>query len=163
VGRLDPGLALLDRTVRALAGTGIEVVVAVAADQRPVLLPDPPPGVAIVESAPLQLLLPHCDAVVGHGGVGTMLTGLVAGLPQLVVAPILPDHRFNGRQLAGSAAGLVLTREEATPEAIGQGVQEVLEEPGYQAAAQLIATEIAAAPSPAEVVAGLEKHAASGT
>ncbi|MGH3998307.1 MAG: nucleotide disphospho-sugar-binding domain-containing protein, partial [Pseudonocardiaceae bacterium] len=116
VGLLDPGLALLDRTVRALARSGVEVVVAVAAGQRSVLLPDPPPGVVVVESAPLQLLLPHCDAVIGHGGVGTLLTGLAAGLPQLVVAPLLPDHRFNGRQLVASAAGLALTSEEATPE-----------------------------------------------
>lgn len=61
------------------------------ADQVPRRLPD---GVRHVPFAPFSALLPHCTALVHHGGVGTMAQALRAGVPQLMM-PMSHDQFDN--------------------------------------------------------------------
>jgi len=49
------------------------------------LLGDLPPNVHVVEWVPLGALLETCAGVIHHGGTGTMMTALAAGVPQCVV------------------------------------------------------------------------------
>jgi UDP:flavonoid glycosyltransferase YjiC (YdhE family) len=160
IGRLDPARSLMRQVVTAIAGAGVEVVAAVAAHQRADLLTRVPEGVIVAESAPIQHLLPGCAAVISHGGAGTILNGLLHGLPQLAVAPVLPDHRFNSRRLAASGAGRVLTAEEI---ADGSALRDVLDTPGYRDAAEKLRGQIEEKPLPAEVVPILERYARHGT
>ncbi len=48
---------------------------------------------------PHSLLLPRAAALVHHGGIGTALQALAAGIPQLIV-PVFLDQPDNGRRLA---------------------------------------------------------------
>src|SRR5262249_33851816 len=57
-----------------------------------------PPGVIHVDFAPFSELLPHCAALVHHGGIGTCSQGLAAGVPQLVV-PHAHDQPDNAARL----------------------------------------------------------------
>ncbi|MDA3647658.1 DUF1205 domain-containing protein [Saccharopolyspora indica] len=157
VGRVDAGKVLAGEVARAIADLGAEVVVAVDRAQRDSLgaLPD---QVLVAESVPLHLLLPGCAAVVGHGGAGTIMTGLVSGLPQVAV-PLLPDHRFNATRLAASGAGILLSREEAGPDRIRESVRQVLEEPGHRKAAGELRAQIEAQPHPRDLVPRLEELA----
>lgn len=159
IGRLDPARSLMRQVVTAVAGAGVEVVAAVAAHQRADLLARVPEGVIVAESAPLQHLLPGCAAVISHGGAGTILNGLLHGLPQLAVAPVLPDHRFNSRRLAASGAGRVLTAEEIADGAVSSALRDVLDTPGYRDAAEQLRGQIEEKPLPAEVVPVLEQYA----
>ncbi|MFI6820014.1 nucleotide disphospho-sugar-binding domain-containing protein [Micromonospora sp. NPDC050187] len=159
IGRLDPARSLMGRVITRIAATGVEVLAVVAAHQRADLLASVPEGVIVAESAPIQHVLPGCSAVISHGGVGTILNGLSHGLPQLVVAPMLPDHRFNSRQLAASGAGRVLTAEEIADGTVVAALQDVLDTPGYRTAAERLRGQIEEKPLPAEVVPILEKHA----
>ncbi|WP_020673750.1 nucleotide disphospho-sugar-binding domain-containing protein [Amycolatopsis nigrescens] len=152
VGRIDPARVPLARLAAALASAGMEPVVAVAADQAGLLGPMPG-GVVVAESVRLSELLASCDVVVGHGGAGTIMSGLLNGLPQLAV-PLLPDHRFNTGRLVASGAGLSIEAPEATGDAVLDAVRELLEDGAYRARAGELAAEIEAQPSPAEVAAG---------
>jgi rhamnosyltransferase subunit B len=79
-----------------------------------------PLSVSWQEYVPLRLLLPHVDALVHHGGIGTTAEALAAGVPQLVV-PLAHDQFDNaariqalgvGRSLSASRlTGLRLTRQ----------------------------------------------------
>ncbi|SCL30227.1 nucleotide disphospho-sugar-binding domain-containing protein [Micromonospora inyonensis] len=159
IGRLDPTRSLMGQVITKIAASGVEVLAVVAAHQRHDLLASVPEGVIVAESAPLQHVLPGCSAVISHGGVGTILNGLLHGLPQLAVAPLLPDHRFNSRQLAASGAGRVLTAEEVADGTVVAALRDVLDTPGYRTAAEKLRGQIEEKPLPAEVVAILEQYA----
>jgi UDP:flavonoid glycosyltransferase YjiC (YdhE family) len=105
---------------------------------------------------PLAQVLPTCDAVINHGGQGTVLTALVAACPQLVV-PQVDDQFDNATAVAGAGAGRYLLPDEATPVAVAEQCQALLDDRGPARAAARVADEIAAQPSPAEIVDLLEK------
>lgn len=71
--------------------------------------PPLPENVHRVEWAPLSRLLPHCAAVVHHGGAQVVLSALVHGLPQLVV-PDAADRRHNAGLVYARGVGLVSDR-----------------------------------------------------
>jgi len=89
-------------------------------------------------------VLPHAAALVCHGGSGTLLGGLAAGLP-MVVAGMGADQPHNGRLVARAGAGLALTNPDAG--ALRAALQRVLETPSLRAQARKLADEIAAMPS----------------
>lgn len=57
-----------------------------------------------LDAAPHDWLLPHCSAVIHHGGAGTTAAGLRAGIPNVVVPHGL-DQPFWGRRVAALGAG----------------------------------------------------------
>lgn len=66
-----------------------------------------PPRVRHCAFAPFRRLLPHCAAVVHHGGVGTTAAALEAGCPQLVL-PLAWDQPDNAARVAALGVGLTL-------------------------------------------------------
>lgn len=137
----------------ALAALGemddIEVAVVTDRGQRDLL--GPMPGNALpVESVPLDAVLDSCDAVVAHGGAGSLMTALCHGLPQVLV-PQLPDHAAHARRLAEAGAGAVCPRPEATPDRLRELVRDVLDRADHRNAATRLRDEIAEQPSPIEV------------
>ncbi|MDG4820768.1 DUF1205 domain-containing protein [Asanoa sp. WMMD1127] len=158
MARLDPAYLLIGPVISVLAGTGVEVVVAVTAAQRP-LLGVLPPGVRVVTDVPLHLVVPGSAALVAHGGAGTMLTGLSHGVPQVLI-PQLPDHAVHARRLTGVGAGLVIDRDgDLTDVRIREAVGRVLDEDGYRLEAAALAADMAAQPTPNAVAAALAELA----
>lgn len=158
MSRLGHRFFLAGHVARALAGVDAEVVLAVTPAQRATLGPLPP-NVRVVESAPLHLLLPGADLVVHHGGAGSMLTGLVNGLPQLAL-PRLPDHIGHARRLAATGAGLALDPVDGFEAAeIRRAVEDMLASPGHERSARRLSEEMAAHSTPAALVADLERLA----
>ena len=66
-----------------------------------------PAGVRHCAFAPFRQLLPHCGAIVHHGGVGTTAAALEAGCPQLVL-PLAWDQPDNAARVAALGVGLAL-------------------------------------------------------
>ena len=81
---------------------------------------------------PQAALLPHCSAAVIHGGAGTMLGALAAGLP-LLCLPQGADQYGNADRVVAAGAGLALVRDELAPQAVRAATRAVLDEPGYPA------------------------------
>jgi UDP:flavonoid glycosyltransferase YjiC (YdhE family) len=144
---------LLAGCARLAAERGAELVLAVTAAQRG-LLPDLPAGVRVAASVPLQALLPTCSALVHQGGAGTTLTGLLSGLPQVVVTQ-LPDQAVNARNLVAAGAGRAITIDEVEVSTAYEAVRASYDEPGYRAAAARLREEIGQLPAPADLVGDL--------
>jgi UDP:flavonoid glycosyltransferase YjiC (YdhE family) len=99
-----------------------------------------PPHVRVERWVPQAQVLAHADAVVCHGGSGSTLGALAAGLP-VVVVPLFADQPYNGARVAAVGAGLV-----APPDAraIAEAVRHVLGDTAHREAAARIAAEMRA-------------------
>ncbi len=100
-------------------------------------------------------MLPHASVVVSHGGSGTVLATLAHGLPQVCV-PQGADQFRNGHGVERAGAGISLPPAVLTPESVADAVRALLDDPSYRAGAGRVCEEIAAMPSPDEVVTVLE-------
>ena len=102
-----------------------------------------PPNVRVERWVPHAAVVAAADVVVCHGGSGTVLGTLAAGLPQVVV-PLFADQPYNAERVAAIGAGLV-----ASPRAdsIRAAVTHLLDQGSFRAAAQRVAREMSALPS----------------
>jgi UDP:flavonoid glycosyltransferase YjiC (YdhE family) len=112
------------------------------------------PDTVHVESyVPQAAVLGHAAAVLCHGGSGTLLWALAAGLP-LVVAPLFADQPDNAAVVAALGCGLVASATDAA--AMGAALARVLSEPHFGERAGAVEAEIAALPDMDAAVAALE-------
>ncbi|MEJ3651973.1 nucleotide disphospho-sugar-binding domain-containing protein [Actinomycetes bacterium KLBMP 9759] len=140
-----PGSDPIPAVVRAAAAVDAEIVLV-----RPASEAGLPGNVRTVGWVPLDQVLPHCTAVVHHGGAGTVLGALVAGIPQLVV-PGIGDRRFNADMIARRGAGLAASPRRITAEVL----RRLIADEELAAAAREVQKEIAALPGPDDVVPDL--------
>jgi UDP:flavonoid glycosyltransferase YjiC (YdhE family) len=117
-----------------------------------------PAGVTVRAWVPQAELLPHVDVVVHHGGSGTTLGALAAGVPQLVL-PQGADQFANAEALAGSGAAVRLLPGEAGADAIADRAGMLLRDSGHRDAARAVAAEIAAMPAPDALARRLPEYA----
>ncbi|SFP82894.1 nucleotide disphospho-sugar-binding domain-containing protein [Amycolatopsis rubida] len=151
---------VVPQLVEALSGIDAETVVVVASAGQAGLAAAPD-HVRVVESVPMHLLLPSCDLVVHHGGIGTALTALHSAVPQLVM-PQKPDELIVSRNVESSGIGKLLPRATGADlhgEQIATAAAELLEDTGYRRANQRVRDEMLSRPSPAALVADLERLA----
>ena len=100
-----------------------------------------PANVHVEAWVPQRDILPHATALVCHGGSGTVLGALGAGLP-LVVVPLFADQPDNARSVAAARAGLALPAPDAS--ALRAAIERVLGDAELRRGAQRIADEMAA-------------------
>jgi UDP:flavonoid glycosyltransferase YjiC (YdhE family) len=159
-GSADRPLILVSRSTISGPGGGdlMSAVVAAApglAADIVLMRPDPrlvsrgalPANVRTVGWLPMARALPGCAGIVHHGGSGTVLAALAAGVPQIaVVGP--GDRRHNAELVAARGAGLAVSARQLTTEHLRRLVADA----ELAAAAAAVGTEIAAMPAPAELV-----------
>jgi UDP:flavonoid glycosyltransferase YjiC (YdhE family) len=134
----------------------IELVVSVSDLHDPAALDLVAPTLHIERWVPLAPLLARCDAVLCHAGSGTTLAALAAGLP-LVLVPDGADQFDNAAACESAGVARSLAPEQTTPAAVREAVRAVLApDASERAAARRVAAEIAAMPSVADTVSGLE-------
>ena len=63
---------------------------------------------------PHSAVLPRCDVVVSHGGSGTVIGALAAGLPS-VVLPMGADQPLNAARCEALGVGVALDAVRVTP------------------------------------------------
>ncbi|MDI3422920.1 nucleotide disphospho-sugar-binding domain-containing protein [Streptomyces luteolus] len=152
--RLFSGEGLRDMA-RSIDRLGAEVVVGapenVAAELRGEL-----PGVH-VGWVPLDVLAPTCDVIIHHGGGGTDMTSLNAGVPQLIAHPEYPTAAT--RQVVDFGAALLV--ESGGHEEVNAACEQLLNDPSYRERAQSVSKEMAALPPAHEIVADLERLVAA--
>lgn len=108
---------------------------------------------------PQRDVLPHVSAVVCHGGSGTVVGALGAGLPRVVV-PLFADQPENARRIAAVGAGLALTAPDAI--SLRGAIERVLRDVAFRQGARKIADEIATAATVEEAVEALIEIAGRG-
>ena len=133
----------------------VNLVVTVGRQNDPTMLGPQPSGVIIRSYVPQHELLPWCDAVVTHGGSGTVLGTLAHGLPLLVV-PQGADQWANADNVVNAGAGQRLLRDELSAEAVRECVATLLSDTRYRQAASRIQAEIRAMPSVRDAIVALE-------
>ncbi len=95
----------------------------------------------VVASAPHGALFGSASVFVTHGGHGSTIRPLMAGLP-LLILPGLRDQRDNAMRVTARGAGLMLERD-ATPAKIAAAVTQLLDDPAPRAAAGALGAAIA--------------------
>lgn len=97
-----------------------------------------PANVRIEPWIPQDAVLPHCAAVVTHGGYGTASAALGHGLP-MVLVPISADQPLNSQRLSAAGVGLTLAAADRSAAAIRAAIETVLTDPSYRQTAQRLA------------------------
>lgn len=154
---VGPQAFVLPEVVEAVMSLDVEVVLtANPADVR--ALGELPPSVRVLEHRPLHLLLPHCDAVVHHGGAGTVMTAVAAGVPQLAL-PCAMDQFLNSRRMAATGAAIDLPAHRVDVPSARAAVAELLGRDSYRAAAAELRRASDELPSPLRLVGRLQELA----
>jgi UDP:flavonoid glycosyltransferase YjiC (YdhE family) len=133
----------------------VNVIVTVGRQNDPAALGDRPDNVIVRRYIPQEELLPWCDAMVAHGGSGTVLGALAHGVPLLVV-PQGADQWSNAVHVVDAGAGRRLLRDELSTNAVHEAVMALLDDRSYRRAASTISDEIAVMPSATDAVVALE-------
>jgi UDP:flavonoid glycosyltransferase YjiC (YdhE family) len=118
-----------------------------------------PGNVKVVGWIPLNSLLPTCAAAIHHGGSGSALTCCSFGVPQMALPEGLTDASAEAELLRVRGAAMVLDGDELDAGAL----RKLLGDDGLRDAAGELAAEMAALPSPAELVPRLAALAERGT
>lgn len=132
----------------------VNVIATVGNDHDPASFGPLPAHIAVARFVPQALIMKHVDAVVFHGGSGTMLGSVVEGKP-MVSLPMGADQFVNSEQIVRTGAGLALGPAERTPESIRAAITQVLGYPSYAASARALQAGVAAMPSAEQVLAEL--------
>jgi MGT family glycosyltransferase len=144
---------LLGRVAAALGELPVRGLITTGPSLDPTAIPVPA-NVAVVASAPHAEVLRHAAAVVTHGGHGTAIKALAAGVP-LVVAPLGRDQPDVAARVVHAGAG-VRVGKSASVGRLRTAIRRVLDDPSYAAAAKNVATAIAAERRQDRAVAEIE-------
>jgi len=137
--------------IEALSAVPARVLLTIGNDGDPAELGPLPANVHVERWVPQQDVAPHADAVVCHGGFGSVLSALRHGLPQVVVPLFAGDQWRNAARIEQVGAGLAITGaprrtlDPPGPDALAAlpgALQRVLDEPRFTQAASRIAREM---------------------
>jgi UDP:flavonoid glycosyltransferase YjiC (YdhE family) len=154
--------ALLGRIVEALADQPMSVLMSCGPKSDPASFQPLPPNVRVVEYMSHSHLLPLCEAIITHGGAGTLVTAAASGVP-MVLMPGYGDQPDNARCAAAAGVAIVLPRADATPGAIRDATLEVLKTKSYRERLELMRQEIDGLPAVDDAVGWLEEIGRNGT
>jgi MGT family glycosyltransferase len=124
---------LLQRVVDALCTLPVRAVVTTGPALDSAAL-RPGTNVTVVPSAPHRQVLQEAALVVTHGGHGTVIKALAAGVP-MVVLPHGRDQADTAARVTARGAGLVLKRSTGSA-VIAETVMRILQNDSYRAAAR---------------------------
>ncbi|GAB4179316.1 MAG: glycosyltransferase [Terrimicrobiaceae bacterium] len=98
--------------------------------------PSPPDGPLPADSlhlshAPFESLMPFCDVMVHHGGIGTTAKAIASGVPQLVI-PRAHDQPDNAARVSRLGVGLSLPYPLLSETRVRSRLRKVLEERSYR-------------------------------
>ena len=156
-GRIDAMEAILD----GLERLDVDVVATVGPGLDPATLRARADRARVERYVPMSRLLATVDALVFHGGSGTMLAALANGIP-LVLLPVAADQPENADRCVAAGAGISLDVSARTAADIAEATGAVLSEPRYRATARSVQAQLEAMPAPDAVLPLLERLAAAG-
>jgi rhamnosyltransferase subunit B len=106
---------------------------------------------------PLSKLLPHCAAMVHHGGIGTTAEALRAGVPQLIT-PFAWDQFDNGARVASLGAGLCAPVAGLGPRKLARKLDALITSDSIRTCCAQIAAQFVPAYDPTSLCRGIERQ-----
>jgi UDP:flavonoid glycosyltransferase YjiC (YdhE family) len=149
---------LFERVLAGLRDLPINVIATVGREIDPAEFGPQSANIRIERYIPQAAILPHCAAMVSHGGSGSVIGALAHGLPSVLI-PMGADQPLNAARCADLSVARVLDAVETTPEAVREAVAIVLADPVYRRAAERLRDEIAILPGPENALMLLERLA----
>lgn len=142
----------------AVAGLPVRALLTTGRGLEAGVLGTIPANVHVEAWIPQGDVLPRAAAIVCHGGSGTLLGALAAGVP-MVAVPMFADQPHNARRLAAVGAGIALPNPDAG--ALRAAIERVLAAADHRRVARRIADEIATLPTAddaVEVLVGIARR-----
>jgi UDP:flavonoid glycosyltransferase YjiC (YdhE family) len=152
---------MYDATLRALADLPVRVLMTTGRCVDTGELEPIPPNTHVEQWWPQEAVMGEAAAVVGHGGFGTTMAALAAGVPQVVVPLFAFDQSVHARRVAEVNAGIQLPGGVAAVTDLPAALRRVLDDPTFAEGARAMAAEIAALPDIAECLPLLEQLASN--
>jgi glycosyltransferase len=149
------------RCLEALAELPIRVLLTTGHSGDPEGLRPWPANARVEQWWPQEDVMPLASAMVGHGGFGTTMSALTAGVPQVVVPLFAFDQEVNAARVEEVGAGIRLGGRQEAAGHLGDAVSRVLDDSCMRSVAQAIAAEIASLPEVSEIVESIEGLAGS--
>jgi UDP:flavonoid glycosyltransferase YjiC (YdhE family) len=166
VGGMPIAGRIFAAVLEAVAGLPARVLLTVGHETSADTLSRAPVNVHVERWVPQADVFGHASAVVCHGGSGTTLGALAAGLP-LVVVPLFADQPDNARRVAAIGAGVAVEPGDEAPRepvrstidtgALRAAIEAALEDPTYRRSAERVADEMRALPPTDAALAALAK------
>jgi len=142
-----PGFgALYPAILESLADLPVRVLMTTGAGFDPAQLDPMPANARAVQWWPQEAVMTEAVLVIGHGGFGTTMTALTAGLPQVVLPLFALDQFLNAERVHAVGAGVQLPGGLDAVKDVPAAVRMLLDQPRFADAARSIAAEVAALP-----------------
>ena len=155
-GSMERFTALYPAVLETLADSPVRVLMTTGAGFDPAQLAPLPANAWAERWWPQEAAMAEAALVIGHGGFGTTMTALRAGVPQIVMPLFAFDQFFNAQRVDAVGAGIELRGDLEAVEALPAAVRTLLGEPRFADGARSVAAEIAALPDVGATVAVLE-------
>jgi rhamnosyltransferase subunit B len=109
------------------------------------LIPSPRPDFVMAQSfAPLDLVLPRCEAIVHQGGIGTIAQSIRAGIPQLTT-PVAYDQPDNAYRLNKLGVSINIPPQSYSAKNIAKPFAKLIASPQVQATCADLKLRVASA------------------
>jgi UDP:flavonoid glycosyltransferase YjiC (YdhE family) len=142
--------------LEAVAGLPIRVLLTLGTDLPMGVLGDVPANVHVERFVPQDDVIPHAALVLCHGGSGTVLGALGAGVP-IVATPLFADQPHNAARLAEIGAGLAMPTVAMKPAELRAALTRVLQEESFRTTARRLAQDMASLPLLDEAALEIER------
>lgn len=153
-------VSMFRSVIDGLGGLDVDLLITIGFGSDPASIGSLARNAHVENYVPQSLLLPHCSAVICHGGAGTTLSSLALGLP-LLILPQGADQYVIGDLVLAAGVGLLLAPPDVNPSTVRANVLALLDEPAHRAGARRLQCEIAAMPGPEEAAHLIEEVAAA--
>nr|WP_042193122.1 nucleotide disphospho-sugar-binding domain-containing protein [Kibdelosporangium sp. MJ126-NF4]CEL20578.1 Glycosyltransferase [Kibdelosporangium sp. MJ126-NF4]CTQ89489.1 Glycosyltransferase [Kibdelosporangium sp. MJ126-NF4] len=149
------GVSSLGHLLGVVDGMDAEIVLALGDNPDLAPLGTLPDNVRVVGWTPISALLAYSDGIIHHGGANTTLAAAHAAVPQLVL-PHGADNWINAEMV--ERCGIGLTRQPG--EVDRQVLDALVGDDGLRKSASALTEQLAAQPTPSEIVPRLVELAA---
>ncbi len=151
---------VLRRSILEAAARCSRVLVAAGPEADLAALGDLPEHVSVERYVDQAKVLDFVDVAVHHGGTGTVLGCLAAGVPQ-VITPQGADQFLNADRLGELGLGYAV-RNDAADGQVGEAIDRVLAEGALRSRVREVRDQIATMPTPDQVVETLVRLSTCG-
>jgi UDP:flavonoid glycosyltransferase YjiC (YdhE family) len=133
-------------TLRALADLPIRVLMTTGRGLDPADLNPISPNSHVEQWWPQEVVMGGAAAVIGHGGFGTTMAALAAGVPQIILPLFSFDQAIHAERVASVNAGIQLSGGLAALSDLAAALDRLLDDPAFTEGARAMAAEIAGLP-----------------